>query len=105
MDVNGLLVSNELHEHTITLPDGTPASVYVRELPQAEFRRYYLAEHSEDEETRVGSVARLLSAGVCKPDGSPLLTYKQALQLKPTVAAQLFEALLITNGKGTKGNA
>lgn len=93
-------VSTDVHEREITLADGTKHSLHFKEVPAAEFRRYYKAEQSEDEAVFGGSMARLIAASLCEPDGKPSLTYEKALSLKVGVATALFQAVLDVNGFG-----
>jgi hypothetical protein len=91
-------VSTEIHERTVKLPDGSEHLLHFRELPAADFRRFHMAEMSEDEDVRAGSMAKLICACLCEPDGKAAITYKQALQLKPAAANALIGAVLSVNG-------
>lgn len=93
-------VGNDVHEREITLADGSKHILHFKEVPAAEFRRYYKAESSEDEAVFAGSMARLIAASVCEPDGKPALTYEKAQKLKVNVMTALFQAVLDVNGFG-----
>lgn len=100
-----LMVSTEIHEKPVTLADGTVRKLYFRELPADDYRRFQIAETSEDEDKRAGSVARMIAASMCEPDGKPALTIEQARRLKPSVSRRLFEVVLSLNEAGPKGEA
>lgn len=99
------LVSAEIQEREVELADGSKHLLHFRELPVVEYRKFQIAEQSADPDVRSGSMAKLIAASVCEPDGSPALTYEQALQLKPGPCNALFAAILSLNGVGEKGKA
>lgn len=103
----GFFVSVEVHERKVTLADGSEHVLHFRELPVTEFRRFALAERSEDADVRVGSMSQLIAASLCEPDGTPAMTFEQAARLKPAVATALFEAALSVSGTqaAQSGNA
>lgn len=92
-------VSADVHERKVTLPDGKEHTLYFKELPAVEFRRFALAEQSESEDVRASSIAKLLSASVCEADGKPAITFEQALKLKASAMTEIFNALLDVNGQ------
>ena len=100
-----LMVSTEIHEKPVKLADGTVRKLYFRELPADDYRRFQIAESSDDEDKRAGSVARMIASSMCEPDGSPALTAEQARKLKPSVSRRLFEVVLSLNEAGPKGEA
>lgn len=100
----GFFVSVEVHERKVTLADGSEHVLHFRELPVTEFRRFALAERSEDDDVRVGSMSQLIAASLCEPDGKPAMSFEEAARLKPKVASALFEAALSVSGT-TSGNA
>lgn len=95
-----LFVSDKLHERTVKLPDGSEHSLYFRELPAVTFRSFHLAEQSKDEAVQAGSMAKLIAASLCEPDGKSAITYAKALTLKPSAANALVAEILIVNGFG-----
>lgn len=95
---SSLFVSEEVHEREVELPDGKKHVLYFKEVPASVFRKYGLAERSENEEVRAGSMSILIAASLCDKDGKPVLTYERALQLKAAAATKLFEAVLDVNG-------
>lgn len=95
-----LFVSTNVQEREIKLPDGKTHVLYFKELPAIEFRRFYLASQSADEDVRVFAIAKLISAALCDSDGKPAVTPEQASQLKSGPMNLIFEALLDVNGQG-----
>lgn len=91
---DGFFVSTEVYERKVTLADGSEHVLHFRELPVTEFRRFALAERSQDEDVRVGSLSLLIAASLCQPDGKPAMTFEEASRLKPAVATALFDAAL-----------
>ena len=95
---DSLFVSPALHERTVTLSDGSKHVLHFKELPAVAFRAFHLAEQSKDEEVQAGSMAKLIAASLCNPDGSPALTYEKALTLKPGAANAMVAEILSING-------
>jgi hypothetical protein len=104
---SSLFISEEVHEREVELPDGKKHTLYFKEVPASVFRKYGMAERSDDEEARAGSLSILIAASLCDKDGKPALSYERALQLKPAAATKLFEAVLDVNRakKEDEGNA
>lgn len=101
---DAFFVSTEIHERKLKLADGSEHTLHFRELPVAVYRKFQIAESSEDEDIRAGSMAKLIAASLCEPDGTPAMTYEQALQLKPGPTNKLFAVILSLNGVGSAGN-
>lgn len=97
-----LFVSEKLHERTVKLPDGSEHVLHFRELPAVTFRQFHMAEQSKDEDVQAGSIARLIAASLCEPDGKPAILYAKALTLKPAAASALVTEILAVNGFGEK---
>lgn len=95
-----LFVSTNVQERTIKLPDGKKHVLYFKELPAVEFRRFYLASQSADEDVRVFAIAKLIAAALCDSDGKPAITAEKASELKAGPMNAIFEALLDVNGQG-----
>lgn len=87
-----------LHAHPVVLGDGKPRTLWFREVNAVEFRRFQLAEASDDDDVRAASVARLIACSLCNPDGTAALTTERAATLKPAVMAQLLAAVMQVNG-------
>jgi len=102
---NAFFVSTEIHKRTVELADGSKHELHFRELPVADFRRFQIAEASVDEDVRAGSISKMIAASLCEADGSPAMTYEQAMQLKPNVSSRLFDVVLSLGGVGKQGEA
>lgn len=96
-----LFVSDEIHEREIKLADGTTHTLHFKELPAGEFRRFALANDSDDMQDRIDSMPRLIAESVVTPDGQKAITLEQAKQLKPEPMLAIFGAIQEINS-GTK---
>jgi hypothetical protein len=96
---NAFFVSTELHEREVELADGSKHVLYFKELPAIEFRRFALAEQSENENIKATSIAKLIAASLCEADGKMAITFEQALNLKASAMNSIFEAMLEVNGQ------
>jgi len=94
-----LFVSSEVQEKKVKLTDGSEHTLYFKELPAIEFRRFALAEQSNDDDVRATSIAKLIAASLCEADGKPAITFDKALQLKASAMNAIFEAMLEVNGQ------
>jgi hypothetical protein len=94
-----LFVSTDVQEKKVKLPDGSEHSLFFKELPAVEFRRFAIAEQSDNDEIKASSIAKLISVSLCEPDGKPAITFEKALQLKATAMTAIFEAMLEVNGQ------
>ena len=94
--------SDDLVVREVELPDGSKHEIHFRELPVIDFRRFQMAEQSDDEDKRAGSMAALIAVSVCNPDGSRAMTAEQAARLKPAAADAFVKAILAINGLGGK---
>lgn len=101
-----LFVSDTLHAREVKLPDGSVHTLHFRELPAVEFRKFYRAEQSDDDAKQSGSMASLIAACLCEPDGKPAITIKKALTLNAAATNAIMAAILEVNGfsKGEAGN-
>jgi hypothetical protein len=95
-------VSTEVHAREVELGDGAKHTLWFKQLPAIEFRRFSLAESSDDEDVRIKSIAKLLCASLCNEDGSPALTVAQAMTLTAPAMNAIFEQVLDVNGQGSK---
>lgn len=100
-----LMVSDTIHEREVELADGSKRVLYFKEVPAVVYRRFLIAEQSDDDDVRSTSLARLIQASMCEPDGKPALTLDQALRLKAGVSGKLVDAVLDVNGKAPGKNA
>ena len=97
---DSLFVSDKIIEKQVKLADGSVHSLFFRELPAVEFRKFYNAERSEDENVQAGSMAKLIAASLCEPDGKPAITEKQALKLTAPAMNAIAIAVMEVNGLG-----
>lgn len=91
IDDGSLFSSDEVTKHTITMPSGDEADVFVLELPDKRFREILAKEGGYDR-------AEMIAATIRKPDGKALLTIAAAGKLKPKMARVLEEAAMKGNG-------
>lgn len=89
----------EIHERPVILGNGEEKIVWFRQLPNTDWKRYFMWLQSEDEDVRLSAEARLVAMGVCNPDGSPGLALEDAQRLKIPVLGRLITALREVNGQ------
>jgi hypothetical protein len=94
---DSLFVSDTIHEKEVELPDGKKHTLYFKELPAIEFRKFSKAELSEDEEVQSSSMARLVVASLCEPDGKPAITLAKAKKLKAGPMNAIISAIMEVN--------
>lgn len=99
---SNLFVSSAIHEREVKLPDGSVHKLHFKELPAIEFRKFQLAEASDDDEVRASSMTKLIVGSLCEPDGKPAITLKEAAKLNSPAANALVAAILDVNGFGEK---
>ena len=97
---SSFFVSTEVQAREVTLPDGSKHTLHFKELPVVEFRKFHMAEASEDEETRAASIAKLIAASLVDEDGKPAITVKDAARLNSAAANAIVNAVLDVNGFG-----
>lgn len=94
--------SDQVQERKVKLGNGEEHSLFFRELPHTEFRKFFDAERSEDEDVRAAAVARLIAASLCTADGKPAIKFEESVRLKPGVANAITDQILDVNGMKTK---
>lgn len=99
---DSLFVSEQLHERTVELADGSKHVLHFREVSSAAMRKYQIAESSADEEVRVSSMAVLIASSVVNPDGTPAMDVDKAQKLKPQVTNALMREILDLNSIGAR---
>jgi hypothetical protein len=99
-----LFVTAEVFERPVTLPDGSRHVLHFRQLSAVEFRRFQIAEQSDDDEKRAASMARLIAASLCDADGKPALTAAKAASLNAAATNAIMGAILDVNGLGAGGS-
>jgi hypothetical protein len=102
---DSLFVSATLQTRLVKMPDGSHVELHFRELPAVEFRRFQLAEGSDNDDVRAASISRLIVASLASPDGTPALTLADAARLKGSAANAILAAILDVNGFAEKKSA
>jgi hypothetical protein len=102
-----LFISDDVQQREIELADGSKHTMFFKQVQASVFRKFGMAERSEDQDVRAGSMAVLIAASLCDEKGEPVVTYDQALRLKPEVSTRFFNAAMEVNGaaKTEEGNA
>jgi hypothetical protein len=95
-----LFVSDEIHEKEVKLPNGEVHKLHFKELSAVEFRKFQMAEFSEDDEVKATSMAKLISSSLVDPDGKQALTLPQALKLNSAATNAMIAVILGVNGFG-----
>ena len=101
---SSLFVSADVKTREVELPNGEKHTLHFKELPAVEFRKFQLAESSENEEVKAQSMIKLIVASLCEPDGKPALTVKDAARLNSSAANAIIAAILEVNGFGRKND-
>jgi hypothetical protein len=91
----GLFASKDVQPDKIELSPGITADFYVRELPDAEFRKLWAD----------GDRAKLIAATICDADGKPVMSEKDAARLKPMIAAKFQAVAFKHSGLGPEAEA
>lgn len=95
-----LFISSEIQEKEVTLPNGETHKLHFKQMSFIEFRKFQLAESSNDEDVKAASMAKLIAASIVDPDGKPGLTLKEAMSLTTGATMAIFNAILSINGYG-----
>lgn len=88
----GMFASPDVRPDTIELSPGVTAAFYVRELPDALFRKLWAD----------GDRAKLIAATICDADGKAIMSVEDAARLKPPIAAKFQDVALKHAGFGEK---
>jgi hypothetical protein len=96
--------ASEVQAREVELPDGSKHTLHFKELPAVEFRKFQLAEASDDEDVRSSSIAKLIAASLVEEDGKPAITLKDAAKLNSAAANAILAAILDVNGFGKAKN-
>jgi hypothetical protein len=94
-----LFVSEEVHERKVTL-NKQEVTLWFKEIPAVEFRKYFLIEQGDDIEKQSENMARLIAFSLCNEDGTKAITLDQAKKLKPNAMIALFKEVLEVNQQG-----
>lgn len=95
-----LFISDEIHEAEVKLPNGEAHKLHFKELSAVEFRKFHMAEYSDDDEIKATSMAKLIASSLVEPDGKAALTLKQALNLNSAATNAIITVILSINGFG-----
>ncbi len=87
---SSFFVSNEIVAREVELPDGSRHDLHFRVPSAIAYRRFLVAESSQDVAVRASSPAHLIAATLCDAEGKLVLTFDQACQLNPAAMAALF---------------
>lgn len=90
-------VPSGLEEKEIRLADGSKHILHFAHLSNTAFETYAMQVNSADPEVAGAAAARLLSEGLCNPDGSRALSFERASLLKRPIFRAMFHALLEVN--------
>lgn len=104
MIADAFFTKAELQVREVELPDGSKHSIHFRELAAIEFRKFQIAENSQDDDKRASAMTALIAASVCEPDGTPSMTAKQAAKLSPFAANAIVNVILEVNGFAGKND-
>lgn len=98
-------VPTEIESRPVKLGDGSTHEIHFRHLTGDVFETYARHVSSRDEgiASRAGFV--LLAAGMCDPQGNPVATADELVNLKRPVFRALFDALLEVNTYTEKARA
>ena len=94
-----LFVSEEIFERKVTL-NKQEITLWFKEVPAMEFRKYFLIEQGDDIEKQAENMSRLIGASLCNEDGTRALTAEQAKKLSPNAVVTLFKVVLEINQQG-----
>lgn len=95
LQASGAFASSELQQRSVKLGKQS-ADVFVRELPDAEFRQKVGAPYNR---------ANLIAACICDADGKPVMSAEQAAALKVNVARDLERICFEVNGAGEQSDS
>lgn len=87
----GAFASTELHKRSVPIGPKKKADVFVREIPDSEYRALIGANYDR---------SKLIAAGICDADGKPVMSAEQAATLKPRVAYDLEKLVMTVNASG-----
>jgi hypothetical protein len=99
---SAFFASSEIQARVVELPDGSKHTLHFKELPAMEFRKFQIAETSEDEDVKAASLSKLIAASLVEPDGKPAITVKEAAKLNSAAANAIMAAIMEVNGFGAK---
>jgi hypothetical protein len=99
---SSFFASTEVHKKEVELADGEKHTLFFKELPHIEIRKFQLAEASDDQDVRASSIAKMIAASLCDENGVLVLTVEQANNLKSSVASRFLTAITEVNATTQK---
>lgn len=99
---NSLFVSDSVIKKEVELPDGTKHELYFKELSHVDFRKYLMAEQSDNDNVKAESTARLIAMSMCDETGKTAIDFKQALKLNIVATTAIANAIMSVNGFGVE---
>lgn len=97
-----MFASPTVHEHAIKLGDEMEHKLFFREITNEQFRKFQIAERSEDLDVRSTAPAILIAASLCDEKGNDVIDVEKAATIRPDVAARMTNVILDINGFGAK---
>lgn len=94
---DSLFASDVVVERKVKLGDGKEHSIYLKEAPAVEFRRFQISESSEDPAVRVTSMFALVASSVVEPDGRPAMDVERAKTLRTPVLNAIVREIIAIN--------
>lgn len=98
MDKSKILAGEAPVERNVTFHDGTESVLHFKQPTAADFRRWQLAEQSDDNDAKVYAQQRLVAASLCDENGKLALTQAEALRLTLHGLKALFPHVLVVAG-------
>jgi hypothetical protein len=95
-----LFVSDLIVPKEVVLPDGTTETLYFKKLPALEFRKFYLAEQSTDENVKAEAPASLIAASFVDEKGKRILSKDDVSKLSLEGMALLSSLVMEVNALG-----
>lgn len=97
-----LFISDKVFKKEVELPDGTKHELYFKELSHVDFRKYLMAEQSDDDNVKAESTAKLIALSLCDAEGNIALDFTQALKLNIVATTAITNAIMVVNGFGVE---
>ena len=99
---DSLFVSDKVVQKEVELPDGSKHQLWFKELSHVDFRKYLMAEQSDDDNIKAESTAKLIASSLCDEQGKPAVTLAQALKLNIAATTAITNAIMQVNGFGAE---
>lgn len=96
-EAGDFFASDKPVEREVVLGDGRKHKIYLREAQAVEFRRYQIAETSDDPAVRETSMFTLVAATLVEPDGRQAMDVERAKTLKGPVLDRIVREIIALN--------